>query len=105
MRLVGYDSRADGSELELTLHWLAPSRPGRPLTRVARQLDATRAVVAEQRGTGLDGLFPTNEWSGGQLVLDRVRLPGAGEMPVTMEIGWAAPEGGFEGIELVVDGR
>ena len=102
LRLVGYDSRLVGASLELTLHWVAPSRPGGPLTRVVRQLDAAGAVVAEQRGTALDGLFPTSEWPGGQVVLDRVRLGRAGELPVRVEVGWAGTDGTVNRLELTV---
>ena len=93
IRLAGIDAARDGIALDLTLHWSAPTRPASALTRVVRVLDADGGVIAEQRGTALDELFPTSEWPAGQLVLDRIRVPLAGRTPARIAAGWATDSG------------
>lgn len=78
----------DGIDLDATLHWAAPTRPARELTRVVRALDASGAVLAEQHSTPLEELFPTIEWPAGQIVLDRVRMPLDGQTPARLLAGW-----------------
>ena len=100
IRLSGLDAARDGNALDVTLHWTAPSRPARELTRVVRVLDAGGDVIAEQRGTPLDELYPTSEWPAGQVVLDRIRVPLDGRAPARLVAGWAAGRGEPELIEV-----
>ncbi len=104
LRLVGYDARRDASTLEVVLHWQSASgAPTRPLARVVRLVDDSGQLQAEQRGMALDGLFPTQEWPGGQLVLDRVRLPSPPGQRLRLEVGWLADHGTTTLLELPLD--
>lgn len=104
IRLLGYDVRRDRGIVDFTLHWQAQQRLGRPLARVARLLDDAGGPVAEQRGTALDALFPTNEWARGQLVLDRLRLAAPDGWRGRVEVGWSHERGAYDGVELRLDG-
>jgi uncharacterized membrane protein len=103
--LDGYDLQWDGKVIDLTVRWSVRNSIGRRLTREVRLVDGADAVVAEQRGTVLDELFPTNEWPSGQIVLDRVRQVPSGRVPTRMEVGWRGPDGAFEGVDIEVPGQ
>jgi uncharacterized membrane protein len=103
VRLDGYELQWDGEAIDLAARWSAPDRIGRRLTREVRLVDVAGAVVAEQRGSVLDELLPTDDWPVGQVVLDRVRLVPWSGVPTHAQVGWRSPDGAFEGIDIAVD--
>ena len=48
----------------------------------------------------LDDLFPAQQWTAGQVVVERVRLDTGGVLPDRARIGWQRPDGSQESIEI-----
>jgi uncharacterized membrane protein len=105
LRLHGLDDRRDGDTYAIEAYWQAPDRIGRPLTRVVRLLDANGVVAAEQTGSPLDDLFPTQDWPAGQAVVERTRLAPEGGVPTQVEIGWIGTNGPETTTRLPLAGR
>ena len=102
VRLRGYDLRRTPDAVELELHWQAPAKIGR-LTRGVQAFGSSGAMLAEVRGSVLDGLFPTDLWPAGQVVIERVRLPaGAADR---VRVGWTGERGVGDQLELPLGAR
>jgi uncharacterized membrane protein len=99
IRLLGYDVHSSSDIMELELHWQAPEKVGR-LSRTVRVLDGAGGQIAQARGSVLDDLFPTDLWSAGQVLIDRVRLPVGAGAPARVLVGWSDGRGTDSEIEL-----
>lgn len=95
VRLYGYDVRRHDDALEVELHWQAEERLG-PLTRTVEAFDMRGFSRGKVRGSALDELFPTNQWPQGQVVIDRVRIPGSGAVPDHIRVTWHDESRGTE---------
>lgn len=100
IRLDGVDDMSRGPDLDLVLHWSAPRRPSGSLARVVRLLADDGSIVAEQRGTALDTILPTNDWPNGQRVIDRVHFDGIATDVARVVVGWLDARGEGELIAL-----
>jgi uncharacterized membrane protein len=101
-RLHGVTARRHADELEIELHWRAQTKPASALSRSLVVLDASGSPLGESRGTPLDGLFPTDQWPAGQVVVDRVRFDGVQSAPVSVRIGWSDRHGVGESIDVPI---
>jgi hypothetical protein len=100
MRLRGLDSRLVGSVAEIELHWQVVSKPTTPLRRTMVATDARGEVVAPAPGSILDDLFPAQQWTAGQVVVERVRLDTGDVFPDRARIGWQRPDGSQVTIQI-----
>jgi hypothetical protein len=57
-------------------------------------------VAAESRGSILDDLFPAQQWTAGQIVVERLRLVTGDVFPDRAQIGWQRPDGSQDTIEV-----
>jgi hypothetical protein len=57
-------------------------------------------VAAEAHGSILDDLFPAQQWTVGQIVVERVRLETGDVLPDRARIGWQRPDGSQVTIEI-----
>ena len=103
LRLHGLDSRLVGNVAEIELHWQVVSKPTTPLRRTMVVTDARGNVAAAAPGSILDDLFPAQQWTAGQIVVERVRLETGGVFPDRARIGWQRPDGSQDSIEISLE--
>ena len=73
--LLGYDSKADGGRLLLTLYWRTQAALP-PTTQVfVHLLDDSGALLAQADGNAVGGLYPASDWAPGEIVEDTRSLP------------------------------
>ncbi len=65
---------APGGQVPVELLWQAAEAPGEPLVVVVQLQDAAGRVVAGLEAQPLDGRYPTQSWTAGELVRDRHTL-------------------------------
>jgi hypothetical protein len=65
---------APGGQVPVDLLWQAAGAPGEPLVVVTQLLDTAGHVVAGLEAQPLDGRYPTQSWTAGELVRDRHTL-------------------------------
>jgi hypothetical protein len=80
--LLGYDVElARGQDaLDVTLYWFALRDVGVDLKAFVHLLDSNGQVMAQHDGDPGGGFTPTTRWRAGELVVDRHRLPLAGDL-------------------------
>jgi hypothetical protein len=102
MRLHGYDARRAGGTLELELYWQAATTSDLGLTRVLGTPDDASGSSIGGQPLALTDFLPTDQWSAGQVVIDRVRLSVPGNGPVVLRVGWARPSGLVDAVDITV---
>ena len=65
---------APGGQVPIDLLWQAAEAPGEPFVVVTQLLDTAGHVVAGLEAQPLDGRYPTQNWTAGELVRDRHTL-------------------------------
>lgn len=99
VRLHGLTIRRQDGTLDLELHWSAQVKLPRGMTRSVQVQDAAGAILADGDPLALLDFLPTDQWTAGQVVLDRVRLHVGGSTPRVARVGWADGSAG-ETIEV-----
>jgi mannosyltransferase len=66
---------APGGSIPVEMMWQAVKPPGEPLVVVLQLLDAKGRVAAGLEAQPLDGRYPTQDWTQGELVRDRHSVP------------------------------
>jgi hypothetical protein len=69
------ESGGQNSDLPVELHWQAINPTSKPFTAFLQLLNADGQVVAGWDSQPFNGLYPTNFWSPGELVVDTFALP------------------------------
>jgi len=77
--LEAFETAIVGGQLEVQLVWRATAQPRRPYQVMLHLLDEAGALVAAADGPPVDGVWPTELWRPGELVLDvhRATVPDA----------------------------
>ena len=63
------------TNLPITLYWQASQPTGKPYTVFLQLLDENNQVVRSRDHQPLNGLYPTNLWSPGEIIVDTFDLP------------------------------
>ena len=86
---------AAGGEMDLTLAWQAPAPAAEDLSVYLRLVDAAGQSVWQSEGSvPVGGLYPTNAWRAGEIVLDFHRIPIDESLPpgnYELEVGLFPP--------------
>jgi hypothetical protein len=102
LQLLGYStpllarSGQQAENLSVTLYWRAVEAP-EPLIRFVQLIGPDRLIYGQQDGVPDFGLYPTEQWQPGEVVVDRVTLPLQPERPggsYTLHIGLYRPDRG-----------
>ena len=72
---------APGGQVPVDLLWQAAEVPREPLVVVVQLQDAAGHVVAGLEAQPLDGRYPTQNWTAGELVRDRHTLSLPADLP------------------------
>lgn len=110
MTLIGYDVARRGDRLGLTLTWQKTSGVFADFDRLAELVDPAGQVLARDQSLLLTSLFTTEKWKIGQVVVDRLDLPLAGDGPFRLRLAWLnrdrrtplLVDGGGEALEIPV---
>jgi hypothetical protein len=86
LRLAAYGLAVDPDAVRLRLDWQAAEPPEAALTWFVHLLDAGGQIVAQQDRAPLGGYQPTDTWTPGAIVTDRLSFPLAASPDTT---GWA----------------
>jgi hypothetical protein len=89
IQLLGYQLTTE-QPASLTLYWRAQAPPAAPYTVFIHALDAGGDVLAQFDGPPVHGLYPSDAWWPGQVIVDehRLVLPGSAE---TLSLGLYDP--------------
>ncbi|MDP6653201.1 MAG: hypothetical protein QGF90_14025, partial [Gammaproteobacteria bacterium] len=102
MTLLGYDIAQDGSEIDLTLYWLAQREIDKDYKYFVHIWSGGK-VVAQVDAMPRNNQYPTSWWAAGEIVSESVRLnlPGTGEYMLTA--GFYDPVNGVRLPAVLVD--
>ncbi len=82
IELIGYDVESkEQRALDVTLYWRATAPTGEDYTVFVQLLTPDGGLVAQHDGRPLYGYLPTSDWSPGDIVPDRHRLPLPADLP------------------------
>jgi uncharacterized membrane protein len=100
MRLHGYTARRSGDILDLELYWQVQSRPAAGLIHQIGTTDDPRGESLRSTALALTEFLPSEQWTVGQIIVDRVRLTLPGSSPSALRVGWAVPDGTPDTVEI-----
>ncbi len=75
IRLLGYDTRMIGQDLNLILYWQAGKSSDVDYQVFVHVTDANRQVLAQGDSAPASGLYPSSTWLPGQIIADEHRIP------------------------------
>jgi hypothetical protein len=96
IRLLGYDSHAQPSQLELRLFWQAQEKMDADYKVFVHVVDANGNLVAQIDRLPGEGQYPTHIWDVNEKIVDVYALPLANVPPgqYTVSVGMYTPESG-----------